>query len=118
MLRSRGQLLQLALNEPDCSEVHTAAKHIVSSIDVSYIDWITKCHGSQRCLSQIDATSVILSMSVSKDGQLLAVGGENCRAYVYQLDTCEVSIFDQTYEPQIFKSVIFNEVFTHLICIG
>lgn len=88
--RSPYQLLQLALNEPDESIIHQSAKEVIPTLNISYFDWITKPKSANQLLATIDMPAVIGSISVSKDGKLLAMGGEDCKVHVYQTNTCQV----------------------------
>lgn len=87
--------MQLALNEPDYSDVNVAARSLVDwngGCYLDYVDWKTKPASVSQCLATIQGSTVAHCTAISEDGQLLAVGGEDCRVHVYSIATCEVGL--------------------------
>ena len=90
--RSQTQLLQLAINEPDTSSISQAAYSVLDSLEVSYVDWVTKPQDVSKCLATLQLGTVVHCTDVSLSGDLLALGADDCRIHVYMLATCEVSM--------------------------
>ena len=89
--RSPTQLLQLAINEPDTSSISQAAYSVLDSLEVSYVDWVTKPQDVSKCVATLQLGTVVHCTAVSPSGDLLALGADDCRIHVYMLATCEVS---------------------------
>lgn len=83
-------MVQLALNEPEESVICQAARPVVEKGDIDYIDWTTKPDRPSKCLATIETDTVVQCSAISPDGQLLALGGEDCRVHVYSMSNCEV----------------------------
>lgn len=90
--RYPNQLIQFALNEPEDSLICQAARAVVDTLDISYVDWVTKPDGVDNCQATIQPPAVVNCSAISLDGQLLALGSEDCRVHVYSLANCEVWI--------------------------
>ena len=84
-------MLQLAINEPDTSSISQAAYSVLDSLEVSYVDWVTKPQDVSKCLATLQLGTVVHCTAVSPGGDLLALGADDCRIHVYMLATCEVS---------------------------
>lgn len=98
-------MVQLALNEPDDSRVYASAHHdILSSptLNVPYFDWLTKPQRANSCLAIIQMNTVVTCVAYSPDGRYIALGGEDCKVHIYNLDTCQVE-YSKTNPSQLLR---------------
>ncbi|XP_067949967.1 telomerase protein component 1-like [Watersipora subatra] len=82
-------LIQLALNEPEQSAICQSARKILLNGDIDYIDWVTKPDAAVQCVATIKPGTVIRCSAISPDGNLLALGGDDCRVHIYSMASCE-----------------------------